>query len=224
MVDRSPWIRHGASAMCPPKIATLTVLPRSWLLVRCGGYLQGVCALINPKSLGAFAQVVGYSLEAPAPPFPVFVLGYAINGFGLSLQVDHQKRSVSLAMCLKLSTGRGCKRLCCFPQGQRRHENGHIARCLRCVSSPQRLQTPGLILLSGLPVFRCRSLVLTSRCDPVLPDHSLVVPLPRIARHRALQRHRPDRRVPFQRPRQSVSASDALSTSSLIAMTSSLSR
>ena len=37
--------------------------------------------------LGSLAQVVGYCLEAPAPPFPVFVLGYAINGFGMSLQV-----------------------------------------------------------------------------------------------------------------------------------------
>ncbi|KAI0763030.1 MFS general substrate transporter [Trametes elegans] len=35
---------------------------------------------------GALAQVAGYALEAPAPPFPVFVLGYAVNGFGLSLQ------------------------------------------------------------------------------------------------------------------------------------------
>ena len=32
------------------------------------------------------AQVAGYALEAPAPPFPVFVMGYAINGFGMSLQ------------------------------------------------------------------------------------------------------------------------------------------
>ena len=37
--------------------------------------------------LGAFAQIVGYVLEAVAPPFPVFVLGYAANGFGIALQV-----------------------------------------------------------------------------------------------------------------------------------------
>ncbi|OBZ67354.1 Bypass of stop codon protein 6 [Grifola frondosa] len=36
--------------------------------------------------IGASAQVIGYVLEAPAPPFPVFVLGYAINGFGIALQ------------------------------------------------------------------------------------------------------------------------------------------
>ncbi|KAJ3530014.1 hypothetical protein NM688_g7772 [Phlebia brevispora] len=36
--------------------------------------------------IGAVAQTIGYALEAPAPPFPVFVLGYAVNGFGLALQ------------------------------------------------------------------------------------------------------------------------------------------
>ncbi|PIL23359.1 MFS general substrate transporter [Ganoderma sinense ZZ0214-1] len=36
--------------------------------------------------LGSAAQVVGYCLESPAPPFPVFVLGYTINGFGMGLQ------------------------------------------------------------------------------------------------------------------------------------------
>ena len=37
--------------------------------------------------LGAVSQVVSYALEAPAPPFPVFVLGYFVQGFGISLQV-----------------------------------------------------------------------------------------------------------------------------------------
>ncbi|KAJ3538632.1 hypothetical protein NM688_g6488 [Phlebia brevispora] len=36
--------------------------------------------------IGSVTQAVGYSLESPAPPFPVFVLGYAINGFGIALQ------------------------------------------------------------------------------------------------------------------------------------------
>ncbi|KAH9939471.1 MFS general substrate transporter [Amylocystis lapponica] len=36
--------------------------------------------------IGSMAQVVGYSLAAPALPFPVFCIAYAINGFGLSLQ------------------------------------------------------------------------------------------------------------------------------------------
>ncbi|KAL1949087.1 hypothetical protein VTO73DRAFT_10893 [Trametes versicolor] len=36
--------------------------------------------------LGSAMQVAGYAVEAPAPPFPVFVVGYMINGFGLALQ------------------------------------------------------------------------------------------------------------------------------------------
>ncbi|KAI0918794.1 hypothetical protein AcV7_006924 [Taiwanofungus camphoratus] len=36
--------------------------------------------------IGSVAQMIGYALEAPAPPFPVFVIGYAVNGFGISLQ------------------------------------------------------------------------------------------------------------------------------------------
>lgn len=36
---------------------------------------------------GALAQVVAFAIEAPAPPFPALVLGYAINGFGAALQV-----------------------------------------------------------------------------------------------------------------------------------------
>ncbi|EMD35606.1 hypothetical protein CERSUDRAFT_85549 [Gelatoporia subvermispora B] len=35
---------------------------------------------------GSIAQCVAYALEAPAPPFPVFVIAYAINGFGIALQ------------------------------------------------------------------------------------------------------------------------------------------
>ncbi|OCH86759.1 MFS general substrate transporter [Obba rivulosa] len=36
--------------------------------------------------LGSVAQCIAYALEAPAPPFPVFVVAYAINGFGIALQ------------------------------------------------------------------------------------------------------------------------------------------
>ena len=36
---------------------------------------------------GSLAQVLGYAIQAPAPPFPVFVLGYVLNGFGIALQV-----------------------------------------------------------------------------------------------------------------------------------------
>ena len=36
--------------------------------------------------IGATAQTVGYIINSPAPPFPVLVLSFAINGFGLALQ------------------------------------------------------------------------------------------------------------------------------------------
>ncbi|EIW55087.1 MFS general substrate transporter [Trametes versicolor FP-101664 SS1] len=61
----------------------------------CIGFVAGAAANVwltdrlgfgKVMVIGALVQVVGYSLAAPAPPFPVFILGYAINGFGLSLQ------------------------------------------------------------------------------------------------------------------------------------------
>ena len=56
--------------------------------------LENVIKLIY-LLLGSTAQVMGYCLESPAPPFPVFVLGYTINGFGMGLQVR--------ATCLRVS-------------------------------------------------------------------------------------------------------------------------
>ncbi|KAI0760315.1 MFS general substrate transporter [Fomes fomentarius] len=61
----------------------------------CIGFIVG--AVANPwlfdrfgfgkvMVLGSVTQVIGYALEAPAPPFPVFVLGYVANGFGIALQ------------------------------------------------------------------------------------------------------------------------------------------
>ncbi|KAF8903921.1 MFS general substrate transporter [Gymnopilus junonius] len=35
---------------------------------------------------GSLCQVVAYSIQAAAPPFPVFVMAYTINGMGLALQ------------------------------------------------------------------------------------------------------------------------------------------
>ncbi|KAF9013472.1 major facilitator superfamily domain-containing protein [Cyathus striatus] len=36
--------------------------------------------------LGAISQLAAYAILAPAPPFPVMVFAYGINGFGMSLQ------------------------------------------------------------------------------------------------------------------------------------------
>ncbi|GJJ15714.1 hypothetical protein Clacol_009992 [Clathrus columnatus] len=47
--------------------------------------------------LGAFGQIIGYTLMIPKPPYPVFVIGFAINGFGLALQ-DAQANSFVTTM------------------------------------------------------------------------------------------------------------------------------
>ena len=39
--------------------------------------------------------MTGYAIEAAALPFPAFVLGYAINGIGMSLQVCLSRRLVA---------------------------------------------------------------------------------------------------------------------------------
>ncbi|KAK7039471.1 MFS domain-containing protein, partial [Favolaschia claudopus] len=36
--------------------------------------------------LGALLQIVGYSIQAPAPPFPLFVMSFIFNGFGIAIQ------------------------------------------------------------------------------------------------------------------------------------------
>ncbi|KAF8187037.1 major facilitator superfamily domain-containing protein [Mycena galopus ATCC 62051] len=36
--------------------------------------------------LGALLQVVAYSIQAPAPPFPLFVFSFVFNGFGIAIQ------------------------------------------------------------------------------------------------------------------------------------------
>lgn len=32
--------------------------------------------------------MIAFAIQSPAPPFPALVLGYAINGFGVALQVS----------------------------------------------------------------------------------------------------------------------------------------
>ncbi|KAK0192520.1 MFS general substrate transporter [Armillaria mellea] len=59
------------------------------------GFLTGAFAniLLTPKLgfgklmvLGSLFQVIAYTLQAPALPFPVFVIAYMINGVGLAFQ------------------------------------------------------------------------------------------------------------------------------------------
>ncbi|KAJ7753373.1 major facilitator superfamily domain-containing protein [Mycena maculata] len=59
----------------------------------CVGFISG--ALINVplsdklgfgKVMGSMCQIVAYAIQAPAPPFPVFVLSFVINGVGVAIQ------------------------------------------------------------------------------------------------------------------------------------------
>ncbi|KAI9463115.1 MFS general substrate transporter [Boletus coccyginus] len=60
----------------------------------CTGFLTGAFLNVGLSRygfgkvivLGSVLQVVGYTIEAAALPFPAFVLGYAINGIGMALQ------------------------------------------------------------------------------------------------------------------------------------------
>ncbi|PCH35321.1 MFS general substrate transporter [Wolfiporia cocos MD-104 SS10] len=60
----------------------------------CVGFITAAAANValtdrfgfGTEDIGSVAQMIGYSLAASAPPFPVFVLGYAVNGFGMGLQ------------------------------------------------------------------------------------------------------------------------------------------
>lgn len=42
---------------------------------------------------GATMQVISYVVQAPAPPFPVFVLSYVALGFAISIQVFEIERT-----------------------------------------------------------------------------------------------------------------------------------
>ncbi|RDB30820.1 Bypass of stop codon protein 6 [Hypsizygus marmoreus] len=64
-------------------------------VLACVGFVSG--ALINvPLNdrlgfgktivIGSLFQIVAYALQGPAPPFPVFIIAYAINGVGIALQ------------------------------------------------------------------------------------------------------------------------------------------
>jgi hypothetical protein len=63
-------------------------------------------------AFGAAVQVVGYAIMAPAPPFPVLVLGYFLNGFGLSFQVSHMNTLKSINTSFPVLVGRPSEWLC----------------------------------------------------------------------------------------------------------------
>jgi len=38
--------------------------------------------------LGSVLQVIAYAIQSSAPPFPVFIMAYTINGIGGALEVS----------------------------------------------------------------------------------------------------------------------------------------
>jgi len=40
-----------------------------------------------PLTQGPICQAIAYAIQAPAPPFPIFVLAPVLNGFGMAIQV-----------------------------------------------------------------------------------------------------------------------------------------
>lgn len=70
-------------------------------------------------------------MEAPAPPFPVFVVAYAINGFGIALQVRHTHiRCVEINVTIAW-VGCGSEWVRCKSHRQCRNEDGYSPRGLR---------------------------------------------------------------------------------------------
>lgn len=46
----------------------------------------GFCLPV-PLTQGPICQAIAYGIQAPAPPFPIFVLAPVLNGFGAAIQV-----------------------------------------------------------------------------------------------------------------------------------------
>ncbi|PBK59795.1 MFS general substrate transporter [Armillaria solidipes] len=97
--NRSTGWNDGTTGPLIPRMQTVydvnyTILSLIFVLA-CTGCLTGAFAniLLTPKLgfgklmvLGSLFQVIAYTLQAPALPFPVFVIAYMINGVGLALQ------------------------------------------------------------------------------------------------------------------------------------------
>lgn len=89
----------GTTGPLIPRMQTVydvnyTILSLIFVLA-CTGFLTGAFANILLTSklgfgklmvLGSLFQVIAYTLQAPALPFPVFVIAYMVNGVGLALQ------------------------------------------------------------------------------------------------------------------------------------------
>ncbi|KAJ7108526.1 major facilitator superfamily domain-containing protein [Mycena epipterygia] len=64
-------------------------------VLACVGFIAGALANVHWSDkfgfgkmivFGALCQIVTYTIQAPAPPFPLFVISFAINGVGVAIQ------------------------------------------------------------------------------------------------------------------------------------------
>ncbi|KLO09022.1 MFS general substrate transporter [Schizopora paradoxa] len=51
-------------------------------------YLSNALGFGRIVVIGATLQMIAYSLQSPAPPFPLFCMAYCFSGFGISLQLS----------------------------------------------------------------------------------------------------------------------------------------
>ena len=68
----------------------------------------------DSSTSGSLCQVVAYALQSPGLPFPMFIICFAINGFGLAVQVS---RSQSFSIHLSSS----------HPYDKDAQANGYVA-------------------------------------------------------------------------------------------------
>ena len=194
MAYRSSRVRQGGWFHVFPTFPRIHILLwrfRLWPLV---GDHNNRCYLGSHIGVtGALAQVIGYSLAAPAPPFPVFVLAYAINGFGLSLQVsDHPVTDITLFISYQDAGANG------FVASLRDNaatKMGFLHAVYGWLS--HNVVTPRLLITYPT---RRRRILIPSRCHAVLPTEGVVVSLSRLARCGTIQLNPPHCGLPLQRP------------------------
>ncbi|KAK7684563.1 hypothetical protein QCA50_012510 [Cerrena zonata] len=71
-------------------VVSVEVADNCHLLILAGIRLRSTFECVSDRQVwirkGSIAQVAGYAINCGAPPFPVFVFAYALNGFGIALQ------------------------------------------------------------------------------------------------------------------------------------------
>ncbi|KAJ7108525.1 major facilitator superfamily domain-containing protein [Mycena epipterygia] len=135
----------------------------------CVGFIGG--AMINvplTDKLGSICQIIAYALQAPAPPFPVFVLSFVINGVGMAIQ-DAQANGYIASLKHNPEIKMGLL---------------HGAYGAGALASP-------LVATQVLRRIFCAHTLVNDAVllQPVLPNSPLVLPLLGISWHRHIQHH-----------------------------------